>query len=105
VVEEIQSDIKVGGIRVKNVISGAMLDVAFQGVFIFVGIIPITDFIKNILKVNDSGFVSINQKMQTSKEGIFACGDCADKSLYQVISACAEGAIAADAVHKYLLNS
>ena len=42
--------------------------------------------------------------MSTSEEGVFACGDCRKKSLYQVITACADGAIAADSAYKYIAS-
>jgi thioredoxin reductase (NADPH) len=72
-------------------------------VFIFVGIKPDTDFLKDILKLDDLGFIITDQDAKTSVTGIFACGDCSKKSLYQVISACSEGAVAAAGVHNYLI--
>ncbi|MFA5287251.1 MAG: thioredoxin-disulfide reductase [Candidatus Omnitrophota bacterium] len=105
VVEEIAGEQKVERVRVKNIKTGKDSDIICQGVFIFVGIAPNTEFIKKAVKTNELGFIIIDQKMQTSKEGIFACGDCVDKSLYQVVSACGDGATAADSVHKYLLKS
>ena len=105
VVEEIAGEQKVERVRVKNIKTGEDLDISCQGVFIFVGIVPNTDLIKNIIKTNEFGFIIINSKMHTSLEGIFACGDCVEKGLYQVVSACGDGATAADSAHKYLLKS
>ena len=104
VVEEISGKEKVEMARVKNLKTGNYLDISCQGVFVFVGIIPSTEFIKNLIKTNESGFITIDQKMHTSREGIFACGDCAEKGLYQVVSACGDGATAADSAHKYLVR-
>ncbi|MFY9402640.1 MAG: thioredoxin-disulfide reductase [Candidatus Omnitrophota bacterium] len=104
VVEEICGEERVKEVRVKNVKSGLTSTIACQGVFIFVGILPNTGLIKDMVDTNELGFIHVKQNMQTSKEGIFACGDCVEKSLYQVINACGEGAVAADSVHKYLLN-
>jgi len=104
IIEEISGEEKVSEVKVKNVKSGLSSKVSCQGVFIFVGIVPNSEFIKNILDTDEAGFILVNQKMQTSKEGVFACGDCVKKSLYQVISACGDGATAADSAHKYLLN-
>jgi len=53
---------------------------------------------------DESGFIITKEDMSTSREAIFAAGDCRKKSLYQLITACSEGAIAADSVHKYLLK-
>ena len=104
VVEEIAGTGKVKEAKLKNNKTGKVSPISCQGVFIFVGIDPNTGFIKGLLNTDEHGFIVIDQKMQTSREGIFACGDCAAKSLYQVISACAEGAAAADSAHKYLLK-
>lgn len=104
VVEEIIGQEKVERVKIKNVKTGESSGISCQGVFIFVGIVPNTGFIKDLVKTNEYGFVSVNQKMHTSREGIFACGDCAEKGLYQVVSACGDGATAADSAHKYLLK-
>lgn len=104
VVEEIIGQEKVERVKVKNVKTGESSGISCQGVFIFVGIVPNTGFIKDLVKTNEYGFISVDQKMHTSREGIFACGDCAEKGLYQVVSACGDGATAADSAHKYLLK-
>ncbi|MDD2679270.1 MAG: NAD(P)/FAD-dependent oxidoreductase, partial [Candidatus Omnitrophica bacterium] len=78
--------------------------ISCQGVFIFVGITPNTDFVKNVSETDEFGFIITDQAMRASREGIFACGDCVRKSLYQVVNACGEGAVAVDSAHKYLLK-
>ena len=90
VVEEICGEERVKEVRVKNVKSGLTSTIACQGVFIFVGILPNTGLIKDMVDTNELGFIHVKQNMQTSKEVIFACGDCVEKSLYQVINACGE---------------
>jgi thioredoxin reductase (NADPH) len=104
VVEEISGENKVEAARIKNVKTQQISEISCQGIFIFVGIIPNTAFIKNVLERDDFGFIITDQAMRSSKEGIFACGDCVKKSLYQVVIACGEGAVAADSAHKYLLK-
>jgi len=104
IVQEIQGENKVEQVLLKNVSTNSQQEISCQGVFVFVGIMPNTAFLKNFLEMNEKGFIITDQDMQSSKEGIFACGDCRKKSLYQVITACGEGAVAADSVHKYLLN-
>jgi len=44
-----------------------------------VGIKPRTDFLKDLLEMNEEGFINTDQEMRTSKDGIFACGDCGKK--------------------------
>jgi thioredoxin reductase (NADPH) len=104
VVEEIVGANKVEAVKIKNVSTGKLSDYVCQGVFIFVGILPNTGFTKNLLAKDDLGFIIVDSEMKTSQAGIFAAGDCCRKGLYQVITACAEGATAADSAHKYLLE-
>jgi len=103
VVEEISGQDKVEKVLIKNVKTNSSSLLPCQGVFIFVGIKPDTDFLKNQLEMDDTGFIITAEDLKTSKSGIFACGDCRKKSLYQVVTACAEGALAASSVQKYLL--
>lgn len=104
IVEEITGASSVEAIKIKNLKSDSQSSFPCAGVFIFVGIKPNTDFLKKTLEMNEEGFVISDDRMATSLEGIFACGDCRKKSLYQVVSACGEGAVAADSAHRYLLG-
>ncbi|MFA5095801.1 MAG: thioredoxin-disulfide reductase [Candidatus Omnitrophota bacterium] len=104
VIEEIAGEGKVSGVRVRDVKTLKESSIKCDGVFIFVGIIPDTDFVKKILDRDEFGFIITDQAMRASSPGVFACGDCVKKSLYQVVNACGEGAVAADAAHKYLMN-
>lgn len=104
IVEEIVGQNKVEALRIKNVKTGVETQLNCQGVFIFVGIKPNTVFLKNLLEIDENGFIITDEKMRSSKEGIYACGDCRKKTLYQVVSACGEAAVATDSAHKYLLN-
>lgn len=102
VVEEISGENKVEAVKIKNVKTNAKRELACAGVFVFAGIKPNTDFLKNTLEISKDGFIITDNKMSTSREGIFACGDCRQKPLYQVITACGEGACAADSAYKYI---
>ena len=101
-VEDIKGKDKVEAAVIKNLSTGAMTNLICQGIFIFVGIKPDTDFLKDLLKLDELGFIMTDQEFKTSLNGIFACGDCCKKSLYQVVTACSEGAIAATSAHNYL---
>lgn len=105
VVEEILGQDKVEAIKIKNVKTNSPSQLLCQGVFIFVGINPNTTFLKNLLEMDEQGFIITDEGMATSCEGLFACGDCRKKSLYQVITACGEGAMAADSAYKYLTRT
>lgn len=104
VIERIIGSNKVGEVIIKNVKTGRESAISCQGVFIFVGIIPNTQFLKNLLDIDEFGFIITDENLASSKKGIFAGGDCRKKSLYQVITACAEGATAANSAYKYLTS-
>lgn len=102
VVTEIIGSGKVESIKIKDVNTADERIIACDGIFIYIGYEPDTDFLKNKVKLDETGFVITDQNLATSEEGIFACGDCRKKSLYQVITACGDGALASDAADKYI---
>ncbi|MDI6758966.1 MAG: thioredoxin-disulfide reductase [Candidatus Omnitrophota bacterium] len=104
VIEKIIGSDRVEGVVIKNRETIAESILSCHGLFIFVGLVPDTQFLKNLLHLDESGFIITDENMASSKEGIFASGDCRKKGLYQVITACAEGAIATNSVHNYLMN-
>lgn len=104
VVDEIFGKGRVSGAKVKNVKTQAASDMECDGIFIFIGMNPMADFLENQIKTDEYGFIITDESMATSQAGIFACGDCRKKALYQVVTACADGAVAADAVFKYLIT-
>jgi len=104
VVLEIRGTKTVEGLLIKNLVSGKQDFVECSGVFIYVGIQPNTEFLKGLLEMDEAGFIITDEKMFTSKEAVFACGDCRKKSLYQIITACSEGAIAVNSFCDFLLK-
>lgn len=103
IIEEVLGKDKVEAVRIRNVKTGSESALHCQGVFVFIGINPNTAFLNGLLDVDGAGFIITDEELKTSKDGIFACGDCRKKSLYQVITACADGAIAAASCQRYLL--
>ncbi|MBU1124574.1 MAG: thioredoxin-disulfide reductase [Candidatus Omnitrophica bacterium] len=99
---QIQGTQKVESVILKDVTSGNEKSIACDGVFIYIGYEPETDFLKDTISLDEKGFIITQEDMSTTREGIFACGDCRKKSLYQVVTACADGAIAADSAYKYI---
>jgi len=102
VVSEIKGDGIVEKITIRNKKTGEEKDLKIDGVFIFVGTQPISDFVKDVIKTDDEGYIITDEFMMTSMEGVFAAGDVRKKFLRQVITAAAEGAIAATAAEKYI---
>jgi len=105
VVTEIIGSAKVTGAKIKNVKTGEVTDFLCDGVFIFVGYTPNTAFLKDVLQLNESGYVISDDNCVTSRQGVFAAGDCRKKLLRQVVTAAGDGATAAFACQRYLESS
>lgn len=102
VVEEIYGDGIVEGVKLKNVKTGETADFKTDGVFMFVGTKPISEFAKGTIEMDQKGYIKADEEMKTSFDGIFAAGDVRIKSLRQVVTAAADGAIAAVNAEKYI---
>lgn len=102
VVDEIQGNKTVEGIIVRDVRDKSITTINLNGVFIYVGNRPNSSLVKDIAKINNQGFIITDENMMTSQQGIFAAGDVRQKLLRQVVTAVADGAIAAFAAEKYL---
>ena len=89
-------------IRVKNLKSGALSEIAVSGVFVFVGLVPGTSFLNGYVELDSQGYVKTDIEMRTSREGVFACGDCVAKDLRQVVTATGDGATAAYKAQHYV---
>ena len=92
----------VEGVRVKNGQSGEEKEIPARGVFILAGIEPGTDFLRGFLDMDEEGYIITDENMKTSRDGIYACGDCRRKRFRQVVTACGEGATAAMAAQHYI---
>jgi len=102
VVTKILGKEKVEGVLVQNKKTGKEKVISCQGVFVFVGNIPNSKFLKELVKLDKRGYILTDDNMMTSQEGIYACGDVRKKILRQVVTACGEGATAAFAAQKYI---
>jgi thioredoxin reductase (NADPH) len=103
VVEEIRGTAFVEGLRLRNLKSpGAVNDLPVEGVFIFAGLTPNTEVFRNIVRLDEGGYIVADSMMQTSAKGVFACGDCISKLLRQVVTACGDGATAAFSAQLYI---
>lgn len=102
VVEEICGTQMLDSLKVKNVKTGSVINLAVNGVFLFVGWQPNTKFLENS-KINlDSGYIVTDENMRTNIDGVFACGDVRKKQLRQVVTAASDGAISAISAQHYI---
>jgi len=102
VVEEIAGSGKVERVRIKNVKTEEDSELVCDGVFVFTGWIPNTAFIEDLIELGEKKHVITDENMATNKPGIFAGGDCRQRPLNQVITACSDGAIAAQSAQHYV---
>lgn len=75
---------------------------AVEGIFIAVGMVPMTKMVQNIVELDSNGYIAADETGKTSAKGFFAAGDVRTKSLRQVITAVADGANAATAAEQYI---
>jgi len=93
---------EVEGVRVRHLPSGTTRIIAVQGVFIFIGLDPQSHLVHTLVDLSPTGAIITDRDMKTSRAGIFAAGDCTEKTLRQVITACGEGAQAAYSAQLYV---
>jgi thioredoxin reductase (NADPH) len=91
-------------VHVKNLKTGNESEIEANGCFIWIGILPNTEFIKGDVKTDESGFIVVDTKMQTNVPGVFAIGDVRDTPLRQIATAVGDGAIAAVSAEHYVEN-
>jgi len=101
-VEKIEGEGMVENLVIKNVKSGEISNLKVSGVFMFVGQSPYDECVKGLLETANGGWIKTNADMETSIKGIFAAGDVCEKHLRQVVTAAADGAIAAMSASAYI---
>lgn len=106
VVEEVYGDSALRGIRYKNVKTGEVTEYKAEtgdhiGVFVFAGYQPATSLVKDIVELDDAGYVVTDRVQKTNVDGIYAAGDVCIKPLRQVVTAVGDGALAATELEKY----
>lgn len=101
-VSEFISDGKVTGVKLKDVNTGEESIVECAGVFISVGRKPATELVKDQLMLDQSGYVIADESTKTNLPGVYAIGDVRTKKLRQIVTAVADGAIAAHEAEEYL---
>ena len=101
-IDEFYGDEKLEGVKLKNLISGEVTDFKTDGVFIFIGYVPNTESLKDMINLNERGEILTCTDMSTSIDGVYAAGDAVVKRYRQVTTAVADGTVAALAAADYL---
>ncbi|MBR5586673.1 MAG: FAD-dependent oxidoreductase, partial [Clostridia bacterium] len=100
-VVEIKGDKKVSSVVVKNN-DGNSTEIPAEGIFVAVGTVPGGESLTENIEKTESGYIITDEKMQTSVKGVYAVGDIREKELRQIVTAAADGAIAAHSIAKYI---
>lgn len=103
-VREINGEDHVESIRLENLKTGEKRSLDMDGVFVAVGVIPNSRIIKELVGVDENGYILAGEDCASSVKGIFAAGDIRKKPLRQIVTAVADGANAVTAVQEYLLS-
>lgn len=103
-VMEILYEEKVNGVRVVNNKTGVDSIIATDGVFISIGRQPISDIWKGQVDMDEAGYIVADETTKTNIPGVYAVGDVRTKALRQVVTATADGAVAAHYVEEYILQ-
>jgi thioredoxin reductase (NADPH) len=93
---------KLEALKIKNVKTGDETVLETDGLFIFIGHIPNTQMFEGKLDMNDHGYITINDKMETNVPGVFAAGEAADPHFRQVVTSAGMGAAAAIQATRFL---
>lgn len=102
VVDQIGSDGRVTGLKLRHVKTGAVREIECQGVFVAVGNVPNTAFLQGQLPLSPDGYITAGEDTATPLAGVFAAGDVRTKPLRQIVTAVSDGAVAAGMAEAYL---
>lgn len=102
--QEFIHDDSLKGLIFKNTQTEEEVKIDVTGCFIAIGQVPNNENFKNIVDLDEKGYIITNELMETKTEGLYASGDCRNKKVRQVTTACADGAIAAIQAINYLNN-
>ena len=101
-ISEILTDNRVNGAIIKNTLTGEESKIDCNAIFVSIGRRPNTDAFKDILELDENGYIIADESTKTSIEGVFAAGDVRAKALRQIVTASADGAVAAHFAEEYI---
>lgn len=102
VVDELIGTEKLEALMIRNIKTNEISKLLSDGVFIYVGYIPNSDYLKGFIQINDQGYIATDDKMQTSLAGVYAIGDIREKTVRQVATAVGDGAQVIASIEHYL---
>ncbi|MBT2663490.1 thioredoxin-disulfide reductase [Bacillus sp. ISL-45] len=97
-----EKDGKVGSVTLESTKNGEKMEFNTDGVFIYIGMLPLTKPFEKLGITNSNGYIETNELMETKVPGIFAAGDIREKTLRQIVTATGDGSIAAQQAQHYV---
>ena len=104
-VTEILTEGGVTGVVVKNLQSGETNTIPCDGLFVSIGRKPVTELVKGQLALDEGGYIAADESTRTSIPGVFAVGDVRTKTVRQIVTAAADGAVAVHYAEEFLASN
>lgn len=101
-VSSFTAESRVNGAIVKNTLSNEELKIDCDAIFVSIGRRPETDIVKDIIELDENGYIVADESTKTSIDGVFAAGDVRTKALRQIVTAAADGAVASHFAEEYI---
>lgn len=104
IVKKLSAEQVLDGIQIENTKNKTVMELQINGLFVAVGSKPSTELVKGLVDLNKQGYIVADESCRTSVDGVFAIGDIRTKSVRQVLTAAADGAVSVYEAEKYLIN-
>ena len=104
-VSELYHDGRMKGVQLKNLVSGEVKDIECDGMFISVGRSPASALVAGQLELDEGGYIIAGESTATNIPGVYAVGDVRTKRVRQIVTAVADGAVAAHMAEEYLAEN
>ena len=104
-ITELQQSGKLTGVKIRNLLTGEEAEIPCDGLFVSIGRAPATKLAEGLLELDEGGYIVAGESTQTSIPGVYAVGDIRTKALRQIVTAVADGAMAAHSAEEYLAQA
>ena len=104
-ITELLQNGKLSGVRIQNLLTGEQREISCDGLFVSIGRAPATKLVEGLLELDESGYIVAGESTETSIPGVYAVGDLRPKALRQLVTAVADGAMAAHSAESYLAQA
>lgn len=102
VIKDSKGENKIQHVTLENTQDQSLYELDIDGLFVYLGSSPVTEFVKIPDLFNDKGFIDANTVMETKIPGFFVAGDCRETPLRQIVTATSDGALASESIRKYV---